>query len=57
MLVFAEAVSVHNRMSSAQLAAVLRGEDFPFEERLAESLQAKENAKYAILAHREQHGC
>jgi hypothetical protein len=44
-------------MQSAQLAAVRKGKDFPYEAELAEALRRKENAKYAILAYREQHGC
>ena len=54
---FAGAVSDHHRMQSAQLKAVLNGEDFPFEAEIAETGARRENAKYAILAHRRQHGC
>ena len=54
---FAHAVSEFNRINSAQVAAVMRGEDFPFQMELADALDRKEQAKYAILAHQEQHGC
>ena len=54
---YARAVSEHNRMQSAQVAAVLRGEDFPFEEEIGQASDRRENAKYAILAHRQHHGC
>jgi hypothetical protein len=54
---FAHAVSEYNRMHSAQLAAVLKDEDFPFGEEIAKAEQRKEEAKYAILAHRQEHGC
>lgn len=55
---FAKAVSDHHRMQSAQLAAVLRGdEEFPFEAEIAAAALARQQAKYAVLAHREQHGC
>ena len=54
---YAQAVSEHNRMQSAQLAAVLRGEDFPFEKELAETAIRRENAKYAVMAHQQEHGC
>jgi len=54
---YARAVSEHDRMQSAQVAAVLRGEDFPFEEEIASAADRRENAKYAILTHRQHHGC
>ena len=54
---FSQAVAELNRMQSAQLAAVLNGEDFPFENELADAQRRKENTKYAILAHRQAHGC
>jgi hypothetical protein len=57
MQAFARAVSAHHRMQSAQLAALLRGnENFPFEEQIAEAARERDNAKYAVLAHREEHG-
>jgi len=54
---FASAVSDHHRMQSAQLAAVLKGEDFPYEDEIAKSAARRENAKYAVLAHQQEHGC
>jgi hypothetical protein len=54
---YAAAVSECNRMHSAQIAAVKRGEDFPFEEQIAKAAERRENAKYAILAHQQEHGC
>jgi hypothetical protein len=54
---FAAAVSDYNRMHSAQLAAVLRGEDFQFQEEIARAAEEKDRAKYAVMAHREAHGC
>jgi len=54
---FAAAVSDYHRVQSAQVAAVKKGEDFPFELELAKAAQRRENAKYAIIAHQEQHGC
>jgi hypothetical protein len=44
-------------MQSAQLAAVLQGEDFPFEEEIARAAARRESAKYDVLAHQQQHGC
>jgi len=56
-LAYAKTVADHHRMQSAQLAAVMRGEDFPFEVEIAEAASRRENAKYAILAHQQEHGC
>jgi hypothetical protein len=57
MRIFAHAVSEHHRMQSAQVAAVLHGEDFPFEEEIARAAARRENAKYAVIAHQQEHGC
>jgi hypothetical protein len=54
---FTKAVSDMNRIHSAQLAAVLNGDGFPFEEEFAEALARKENAKYAVMVHQQEHGC
>ena len=54
---FAKAVSEYNRMHSAQLAAVLNGEDFPFQDEIEKAGRRKDDAKYAILEHRQEHGC
>ena len=54
---FAKAVSEHHRMQSAQVAAVLRGEDFLFEDEIIKAAERRENAKYAVLKHRQEHGC
>jgi len=54
---FARAVSEHHRMQSAQVAAVLKGEDFLFEEEIARAGEARERAKYAVLQHQLEHGC
>jgi len=44
-------------MMSAQVAAVLNGDDFSYEEEIAKAAARRENAKYAILAHQQEHGC
>lgn len=54
---FADAVSEYNRIQSAQLAAVLNGDGFQFQAELGEAEARKENAKYAVLIHEEEHGC
>jgi hypothetical protein len=57
MQAFATAVSDYNRMQSFQVKAVLAGEDFPYEEEIAKAAENRDNAKYALLAHQESHGC
>ncbi len=54
---FFEAVSEYHRLQSAQMDALLKGEDFPFEEEIARVAEQRTRAKYAILAHRAEHGC
>jgi hypothetical protein len=54
---FQRAVSEYNRMNSAQVAAVLNGEGFLFTELIAEAGTRKDQAKYAVLKHQEEHGC
>lgn len=44
-------------MNSAQALAVMRGEGFRFTEQIAEALGRMEQAKYAVLAHEQEHGC
>jgi len=44
-------------MNSAQVAAVMNGDGFLFNEQIAEATERKERAKYAILAHQDEHGC
>jgi hypothetical protein len=44
-------------MLSAQIAAVVKGEDFRFQEQIEQAAERKDGAKYAILAHRKVHGC
>jgi hypothetical protein len=54
---FAHAVSEYNRMNTAQVAAVLRGEPVQFQEQIARAGERKDAAKYAILLHEQEHGC
>lgn len=46
-----------NRIHAAQLRAVMNGDGFQFQDELADALERKENAKYAVLAHQQEHGC
>ena len=54
---FAHAVREYQRMQTAQVAAVLNGKDFLFEDWVEKAAKAKDEAMYAILRHREEHGC
>ena len=54
---FARTVAEYHRMQTAQLASILKGEDFQFEREIAEAAAHRENAKYAVLAHQQEHGC
>ena len=54
---FTAAVSVYLRLESAQIAAVVRGEDAPFAAELDAARKRKEVAKQAIREHQERHGC
>jgi hypothetical protein len=44
-------------MNSAQVAAVRNGHGFMFAEQIADAERFKENVKYAIIKHQEEHGC
>jgi len=52
----ASAVSDLNRISCAQLAAILNGDDASFEGELARAENRRDNAKYAIPGHQQEHG-
>jgi hypothetical protein len=54
---FMSAVSEYHRMQSAQTESLLKGDGFAFEEEIAKATTRRENAKYAILAHQQGHGC
>jgi hypothetical protein len=54
---FERAKSDYHRMNTAQVLAVRNGENFPFQDEIAKAADRKEQAKYAILAHQQEHGC
>jgi hypothetical protein len=54
---FEGAVSELHRMKSAQVLAVWRGEDRLFHEQIAAAVDRKDQAKQAIIAHQQTHGC
>lgn len=51
------AVSEYLRLQSAQLATILNGDAVTFQHDIHEASIRKDEAKYALMAHREQHGC
>jgi hypothetical protein len=57
LLAFTDAVSDYHRMQSAQLEALVRGDGFDFEIEIARAAQRRERAKYAVIAHQQEHGC
>jgi hypothetical protein len=42
-------------MQTAQLQAILNGEDFPFEDWIAQAAARREQAKQAVVSYRQQH--
>ena len=54
---YARAVSDFNRMNSAQVAALRNSEGFIFTDQIAAAGLRMDRAKYAILAHEQEHGC
>ena len=56
LLEFQQVVAEYHCMQRTQLEAVLRGEDFPFEEWVAEAAGRMAQAKFSLRAHREAHG-
>jgi hypothetical protein len=54
---FTSAVSEHERMQTAQLVAVMNGDGTLFEEWIAKAAEQKDQAKQAIITHRQEHGC
>lgn len=50
------AVSEYLRLQSAQMQAILNGEE-GFEAEITEAAIRKDAAKYAIIGHRYEHGC
>ena len=54
---FADAVADYNALQTKELEAILKGGDFSSELEIAGARERRYRAKYAILAHRELHGC
>jgi hypothetical protein len=54
---FAQVLDEYHRMQKVQLAAILNGEDFPFEEWIAKAATRMMQAKNALLEDRQEHRC
>jgi hypothetical protein len=54
---FVVSASTLNRIENAQVVAALSGDGFQFQAELEQALAHKQKAKYAVLAHQENHGC
>jgi hypothetical protein len=54
---FTEAVAECNRLQSAQVSGLLQGDGFDLESDIAKAAQGRELAKYAVIAHQQEHGC
>jgi hypothetical protein len=54
---FTEAVAECNRLQSAQVSLLLQGDGFNLESEIAKAAQRREFAKYAVIAHQQEHGC
>ena len=57
MQVYLEAILEYNRLSLARVSALLDGTQPPSLDEVYDAEARKDNAKYAILAHAEDHGC
>jgi hypothetical protein len=53
---FQHAVSELNRMQSAQVAAVLKGEDLPYKAEIVRAAKWRDQVKHEVLAHKQEHG-
>ena len=54
---YTAAVAECNRLQSAQVSGLLQDDGFDFEMEIAKAGDRREQAKYAILAHQQEHGC
>jgi hypothetical protein len=54
---YTTAAVAYNHLNSVRVDALIRGDDPPPLDKISEAEVSKENAKYAILVHLEEHGC
>jgi len=53
---FISAVSYYHKIQSAQIESLIQGDSFDFEPEIAEAAERREQAKYAVIAHQQEHG-
>jgi hypothetical protein len=54
---FAAATLDYNKLYAARVAVLALGEDAPPIDQLAEAETQRDNAKYALLLHQDEHRC
>ena len=54
---FVQVAVRRNELCAAQLAAILNGEDFPFEEEIEHLTVDRREARIALQQHLRHHGC
>jgi hypothetical protein len=54
---FTDAISEYHRLQLAQLEVLLHDERFDFVIEIARAAERRELAKYAVMAHQDEHGC
>ena len=54
---FMAAVQEQTDLQNTQIKALINGEGFNLEREIADARERRDQAKYAILAHDESHGC
>ena len=54
---YAQAVADCDRLLKAQVESLYRGGDLYPEVEFTAAAQRREDAKYSLIAHQEQHGC
>jgi hypothetical protein len=54
---YTDAALEYNHLNSLRVSALIRGEESPPLDEISEAEMRKENAKYAILMHLDEHGC
>lgn len=57
MRLYLDAILEYNRLSLARIVALMDGSEAPTLDAVFDAEARKDNAKYAILIHAEEHGC
>jgi hypothetical protein len=54
---FTAAIAECNKLQKEQITALLRGDGFLLETQIEEALERRNQTKYAVIEHQQQHGC